>query len=538
MPSWQVGDEVQHARFGRGKIVRVLHRGLEVLVNFQNQFLFRVDHRTLERVTNGQTGAAAPQAEAAPATSAAAAPSPAQLADPQKPKPSPRPTAAKIRNKRENGPASSSLKASVGERTDRQPDVSGPELDALAALPAGESLPRVFARPGAPVGAKQALSVLDAFRLGIVPRHAIDRWTFGRSVELAQLKSWLSEHAEGTMIMEGAYGSGKTHLLEYMAHQAANDGYATAVIRLDPGQGNAAFPLRLYREVIRNLLIPLKGHWTDLRETLQYLAPKLEQLPRLLTHPILGPAFQAIISDQMDDEDWAALGGEMAEGRHFSFHLDFTTVSNVVCNLLSCIAQVLVRLLDLNGLLILMDEVETAQTYIYRYYWDRALNLLRGLTLTSNDDPVLAEEDVVRDPAGFRVGRQSGLVYSGHYPGLRYIEEIPSFLKIVVAITPGQFSQDFRRWRQTVPNLELDQVPANARRNLLNEITKTYGAVYGVKMTPTELQYCYEVLNREDLGQSTRRFIKGAVEFLDFRRFYPERRIEDLVNGSNVLSVK
>ncbi len=540
MARWRIYDEVEHERYGRGHVVRVLHRGLELLVRFSSGLTLKLDQRLLRsavRRVDAEPPSAGSEVEA-PVDEAAEAGSPKRTAPVQPDTPASGTPAVEAPPRsapptaREGSPghgahdtgadvgaAMSPRGVSRGVARDSEPGTGDAETEVK---PRPQVQPREKLR-----GRVDAVAILEAFRMGIVPRRAIRQWTFGRAKELSLIRSWLADQSEGCLILEGAYGSGKTHLLEYLGHHGLEQNYAVSVLRIDPGQGNAAFPLRLYRELVRGLRVPLGGEPVDLREALVAAAPRFRELPWLETHPLLGDTFHAIERGYMEEDDWAALFGQRRRSERFTFRLDHTTVSNVICNLLSCLGQIFARLLDLNGFLILLDEVETAQTWLYYYHWQRSLNLLRGLMLTANDDPVLLEEDVIRLESGRRVGLRSDLVYSGFYPQIRYLQEIPSFLKVVVAMTPGQFTGEFHRWRESVPGIELDEVPLRARLVLLDQIVRTYRAIHGVGLSRKEIETCREELLEEGLDQSTRRFIKGVVELLDFKRFYPNRPIEE-----------
>ena len=74
------------------------------------------------------------------------------------------------------------------------------------------------------------LRLIESLRLGIVPDAELRAWTVGREAEMDALKAWLSDDGHGTMIVEGRYGAGKTHLLRCARGLAEEDGYAGAQV--------------------------------------------------------------------------------------------------------------------------------------------------------------------------------------------------------------------------------------------------------------------------------------------------------------------
>lgn len=498
MSAWLTGDVVEHLRWGRGRVEKVLHQGMEYMVRFDFGALFRLDRRGLTLVS--RCGVAKDAAARPGEPAAARAPMPVE-----------KPAGAATREVHEKP---SGCARPVGVR----------------GVFAGTGELPVAPEIGAAVDVVRARSVLEAFRLGIVPRHAVGGWTFGREQEIERIRYWLKDFSQGALLLEGEYGSGKTHLLEYIAHHAAELQYAVSVVRLDPNQGTVSFPWRLYREVLRELSVPTPTGLEDIRSALLKSAGRVRDLPWLMDHAILGGFFHALEGNRLHETDWAAFMGEEVQAPHFSFHYDYTTVGNVVCNILGCIAEVMVRCLDLNGLIVLIDEAEMAQTYLYRLHWERGLNLLRGLTLSANDDPVIMEEEVVKKDGAY-TGTRSGLVYSGHFHDMRYLNRVPSFLKVAAAITPGGFSRQFLSWKEGLPVLSLDRIPAKSMEKLVRRIRVEYSALFGSDVTAEEERASVAHLREVGASSSTRSLIKGVLELLDFRRFHPEAPIDRLLGA-------
>ena len=60
--------------------------------------------------------------------------------------------------------------------------------------------------------------IIEALRLGVVPHDSIEQFTFGRDEEINHIKNWLSNSDDnnGSLILSGGYGAGKTHFLDYI----------------------------------------------------------------------------------------------------------------------------------------------------------------------------------------------------------------------------------------------------------------------------------------------------------------------------------
>ncbi|MEE9610052.1 MAG: hypothetical protein V3W19_02315, partial [Desulfatiglandales bacterium] len=230
---------------------------------------------------------------------------------------------------------------------------------------------------------------------------------------------------------------------------------------------------------------------------------------------------------ELEEDIWEWIEGRGGLKGKYGALWDFTTVANIYCHILSCLGWLMVKVFDLNGFLILFDEVETTKSFLYKYHFLRGLNFFRGLSMVANDEPVLLEEDIIKDVA--RMGKETGLVYSGHFP-IPYQYRIPSYIKVVFAITPAVLTSEFRLWRKTVPLLELDSLGVDDMARLFDRFFRHYEKVYGVYVTPAEKRRYFQILLNRCGYTSTRTFIKAMVELVDFMRFYPHSNIEAILD--------
>ena len=115
------------------------------------------------------------------------------------------------------------------------------------------------------------LQVLEALRLGVVPRIDPELLTVARDQELALVQSDLDEVPKvgSARVFLGDYGTGKTHLLELVEHLALNRNFLCSRIVLDEEEVPPSHPQRVYRALCRGLRYPEGG---------QGLAPLLDRI--------------------------------------------------------------------------------------------------------------------------------------------------------------------------------------------------------------------------------------------------------------------
>ncbi|HDD44970.1 MAG TPA: hypothetical protein ENG63_08965 [Candidatus Desulfofervidus auxilii] len=371
----------------------------------------------------------------------------------------------------------------------------------------------IFSFPSFKTLVKGGREVIEAFRAGIVPANWIKSWTVGRARELAEIKSWLHDQTSGTLVIKGEYGAGKTHLIEYLYHQAKELNYAVARVSIDPFSTQLAFPKRIYRELIQSLRVPHEEKTLNFRESLVILAQK----DVLSDHKILGPFLKVLKEERVTTSMWHWIEGFENLFKDFGVLYDHTTAANIYCYILSGLSRALVECFDVKGLVLLFDETEVSRIYRYTYEWQRGINFLKGLVLVANDEPELIEERVIKGENYYQ-GEQTGLVYSG-YRKLPYIYQLPTYLKVAFAVTPD-FSLEKMMTEYNIYTLELEPLEPQYLEHFFYRFVELYYQVYRLKLTSKEKKEIFSFI-REYASISTRLFIKAMVECLDFKRFYP-----------------
>lgn len=117
----------------------------------------------------------------------------------------------------------------------------------------------VPARPrDVPQTDSQAMKVLEALRVGVVPSQWIESYTVARELELALVDGDLAEAQQqgSARVFLGDYGTGKTHLLESIEQRALAANFLTARLILDDDEVSPAHPKRVYRSLVNHLRYP------------------------------------------------------------------------------------------------------------------------------------------------------------------------------------------------------------------------------------------------------------------------------------------
>ena len=375
--------------------------------------------------------------------------------------------------------------------------------------------------------------VIEAFRLGIVPERGILDWTYGRDGELNYLAEWLRDPEEAVMYLFGDYGSGKTHLLGALGQRALDEGWAVARVPLDPLDSPPSSPKRVYRSLLRSLRWREDGNDRDAQDLLRRaLAGGLPKASK--GHRFLAPFCRAIAKEKNEDAAWRWILGETVDAQRLHLPLlhDHTTASNIYSNLLTCLGWTAAEHAGLKGLLLLLDEAEMVTAVHWHRQLNRGINFIVGLSRAVQHHDDLTSEEIQRAPGRtVHTGTRSGLIYSGHVP-MRYLFEGVQgdrHTKVLFAVTPTRLMQQLVE-EHDFDAMDIEPLPIDALEALFTTFTSHYQRVYGLKINRKDLDRIRAALvsDLEEHGIQ-RRFVKGMVEGLDFRRFHPRRHLDDLL---------
>lgn len=368
--------------------------------------------------------------------------------------------------------------------------------------------------------------IIEALRLGGVPRHLVAQFTAGRDEEIQVINQFCSSDTSPLFILEGAYGVGKSHMLELVSSIALNSGWAVARIEIDPSENAFHRPLNIYRTLARSFLYPKDGHFHNFSDFVDDIinSPKGKKMG---AHPYFKEIlirWDDVDNNKTDLIEW--ISGQGIDGQFSKIPKlhDAQTAANIYCNIISGIGWAAHNVLELKGLLILFDEAEGIDRSWYTtYQFSRATNFINGLLRMAKNDPILIIEPkkyMHEETAPVRkVGRKTGLQYCGLDREIApFLWETESNVKIIFSFIPQlldtilQFPT-MNDMFNDVQRYPLEPLNPTAMGELYNKVVPIYQKAYN--FTPTANTYEHLPINK------TRLFVKGMIESFDILRHDP-----------------
>jgi len=369
----------------------------------------------------------------------------------------------------------------------------------------------------------EARKVIEALRLGIVPQKYVENFTFGREEELKQIKAWLENSEESSLILVGEYGVGKTHLLEYLYSFLIKNNWAVSFVELDPNELPFHKPKRIYEAITKSFRF--RNVDVGFRDFLKEIA-RSNRFKELETHHYLKVAIDEIRNGMESEYTFEWIEGKPTLVGNPPMY-DYSTCANIYCYILSGIGWASKNILGLNGFVILFDEAESVDSYWYTSYQnEKSWNFLKGILFTASNKVELVEEKISPfhiAPYGGKIyiGERTGLQYCGHLPNLRYIWKFPTNLKLIFAFSPSYNILE-KEPISTLRKIEIRHIEEKYLREMIKSIIHIY-----------EVAYEFKVRNRSFIEKlptnKTRIFIKSLIEALDLMRYYPNESLEKLL---------
>ncbi len=267
---------------------------------------------------------------------------------------------------------------------------------------------RIFEKTEETIDEIVARRMIEAFRIGIVPHQDVERFTFGREREIKMIERAiknLEAGSGGVYLIEGEYGSGKSHLLEYIRHWATKAELATTYCELDPREVSPHRPKRVYRELVHNLRYIDNGTEVTFRDILrkavtldladhQFFTPVLKKLNRFDRDSAMSEVFWQWIEGESTKEYATLYKGpyRLPGAQKIPALYDFSTASDFYCYIISGLSYIL-RNLKMKGLVLLVDEAESVTHLWNLIAVDRGLSFLEGLIRTAQNEQILKEVD-------------------------------------------------------------------------------------------------------------------------------------------------
>ena len=367
--------------------------------------------------------------------------------------------------------------------------------------------------------------LLEAFRLGIVPHQDIEYFTFGRGFELSELEDGLKRLKQGkgdVYLVEGGYGSGKTHLLEYIHHLSVRYGFVTTYCELSVQETPLYRPKRVYRELVHNLRYIKENSEYRYRDLLR-AAARL----RVRDHCFLTPVLKYLASLEDDDSSnevfWQWVEGESTKeyaidpqspfrvrgGQKIPALYDYSTAADYYSYILSGLSFI-AHESGMGGLVIILDEVETI-THIWEYtYYSRGLSFLEGLinSAMSNRELMKLETRMLHNrvrptPYTYRDPHLLLILASTPIHGLRGFESVRELISKKIVLR--KFSK---------PELEL----------IYNNLYDVYVCAYPrFALVLSQKENIFNAALKRSYNE-LREFIKFSVEAFDWFRFSRPRQ--------------
>lgn len=370
----------------------------------------------------------------------------------------------------------------------------------------------------------QALRMVEAFRLGIVPHQDVEVFTFGRAKQVELLGGALGrlERGQGDVYMvEGEYGTGKTHILEYAHHRALASGMLTSICQFDPSEVSPHRPKRVYREIVHNLRYIKDGREHGFRDLLQ-AAMELDLSDHVFFGPVLDRLKRMDRGTLQAEVLWQWVEGESTKeyaterkspyrvrgGQRIPALYDFSTAADLYCNILSGISW-MARQLGLKGLVLLIDEAETVTRLWDIIYLTKSVNFMDGLVRTAQNDPDLR--------------RVSSRMIHNQVKPVPYVYREPSLL-LIFATTPSPYDYAYIKLANRIKHrIELDPLDDRALVDAFSALVMIYQRAYpGFELSELEQKKLLRQAGRHNV-EGVRAFIKFSVEALDVARLRAPR---------------
>lgn len=392
----------------------------------------------------------------------------------------------------------------------------------------------------------ESRKIIEALKLGGVPINNADKFTTGRDEEIERVKTFLNTDEEGSLVITGDYGVGKTHLLELIRYQAVKQNYAVSRIEIDSSEVSFHLPKNIHRAIIRNLQYPKDGKVLGFREFISdfFASRKFSARDKLNLHPYFCQ-FILFWGQRINNEPLL----EWFEGREIGNNPVFIidefgrkqqlpklyeeqNTANIYCSIISALGWIAKNVLDLSGFLILIDEAESVDRHNFPpVQFGKAKNMLTGMIMVSNNNINLRTECPQRlenrtNPAGL-YGKKTGLLYSKReFSPSPYLWGDFSNIKLLFSFIPhlyeeiinsAHFSDVFR----DIDCLEIDSIQKDDYNELYQKICSIYANAHGFKAPDSFYSYLPT--------DKTRIFIKSVVEGLDLIRFNQNISLEELL---------
>lgn len=373
----------------------------------------------------------------------------------------------------------------------------------------------------------QARRMIEAFRLGIVPYYGVEDFTFGRRREIRRIErefETFKRDGGNIFLIEGEYGTGKTHLMDYISLYALKNKFAISRIELDPFDVAPYKPRRVYREIVRNLSFIKDGTTYDFKGLLRL--SKEIRLPK--SHLFFSKVIDLLKRDENEALLWDWIEGEETPREYLNFWhkwklpviLNHRSAVDIISYLLSGVGYI-VKKMRVNGLVLLIDEGETLFHLYSRLTGEFGFSLYKGLVHTTLGDKRLLNFKLKGfTDLGIGVLDENGFVHSG-VRATPYLYKTPSRIFLILSITPTP-SLYYEKVSSLFPSrkkISLGNLEREEYEKMFNKIIKIYAKAYKTKFPSDRIERIKKRV-MSIYRKGLRPFLKSTIEELDILRHY------------------
>ncbi|MEM5871762.1 MAG: DUF2791 family P-loop domain-containing protein [Candidatus Aenigmatarchaeota archaeon] len=372
--------------------------------------------------------------------------------------------------------------------------------------------------------------MIESMRLGVVPYERVENFLYGREKEKSIINDWLKSEDAKILLVEGDYGTGKTHLLQYIIYKALCESFATAWVEMDPNETPFHKPKLVYSGLMKRFSFLLDGDFKDFQEFVNFLKRKRLLVDNFYFKHLYRSSDEAYL-DWITARENVIRPLENDDGKYVQTFdpdippmFDYTNATNIYTYLLSSFGWATLKI-GLKGFLLVFDEAETINIAHYYYRYLKGLNFLKALLLvsTNNDkllNPLSAEKE-------FRLE----FCKKGIAKSVPFLYKIPSGLKIVIALT--YIDNNLEDLFSSIPSsyikhIELKHLEKESLKQVLKKVSELYESAYGLKTDSIDLFDVFKKLYNRG-GMHTRLFIKGSIEIFDYVRLYGADKLKSLI---------
>lgn len=365
-----------------------------------------------------------------------------------------------------------------------------------------------------------ARKMIEAFRLGIVPHGDIEDFTFGRQTESDALEECLQGEKKNTILVVGEYGIGKTHFLEHAYIKALNQGFAVAMVDVDPSETPFHKPKRVYRRLAQTFRYKSTqdNQFGDFRSFVKKSIAKGAFAEHLYFRELTGFGADEILWSWLEASESAIRPAEKHKRyRQLPSLYDHANTGNIYCYLLSGLGWAAREVMGLNGLVLIFDESESLVSQaVYKSHFEKGFDFFKALIFTSNND-----ERLSGSPS------ETGLHYCsmGIAASIPFMYQKSSYLKPIFAFT----SLDWLRYPdEIIQRIDLRPLAEDSLQQILDHIKELYSqAYYGFTTDALSVETILAKIPPH--SGRTRLFVKACVEALDIIRNNPYIAIDELL---------